>query len=44
MTAALCICAGILAGGCQRHEEEGTPSVRIGIGLYRGDEDRKSVV
>ena len=38
MTAALCICAGILAGGCQRHEEEGTPSVRIGIGLYRGDD------
>ena len=38
IAAALCVSAGIVTVGCQRQEEEETPSIRIGVGLYRGDD------
>ncbi len=38
IAAALCVSAGIVTAGCQRQEEEETPSIRIGVGLYRGDD------
>lgn len=38
MAAVFCVSAGILTGGCQKQEGEETPSIRIGVGLYRGDD------